>query len=152
MWTINELCTMNQIGVSGQVAMGIFLGILTFLDLMYREIPVWFLGVGGLVVSGIWIYQGDVNWLLILAGAGIGALFLLISYVTKEAFGYADSILILFFGVSLGAWNLLQLLFYAFWLSGIFAMIQMMRKAVTRKSAYPFIPFLTVAYAGVLLL
>ncbi|MDD3360948.1 MAG: prepilin peptidase [Hespellia sp.] len=152
MWTINELCTMNQVGISGQICMGIFLGLLTFLDIMYQEIPVWILVVGGTVVGGIWVVQGGLNWVLVLMGFGVGTVFLLISYLTNQAFGYADSLLILIFGICLGVWNLMELLFYAFWLSAGFAIIQMVRTSFSRKSTYPFIPFLTVAYAGVLLL
>lgn len=152
MWTINELCNMHQIGISGQICMGGFLGILTFLDLMYQKIPVWLIGIGGAIVSGIWIVQGELNMVLVLAGAGVGIAFLLVSFVTREAFGYADSILILIFGISLGVWNLMQLLVYAFSLSAIFAIVQMVRTHFKRNSTYPFIPFLTVAYAGVLLL
>lgn len=152
MWTINELCNMNQIGISGQICMGGFLGILTFLDLMYQKIPVWLITIGGAIVSGIWIVQGKLNWILVLAGAGVGIAFLLVSFVTREAFGYADSILIFIFGISLGVWNQIQLLVYAFSLSAIFAIVQMVRTQFKRNSTYPFIPFLAVAYVGVLLL
>ncbi|MDD3403867.1 MAG: prepilin peptidase [Hespellia sp.] len=152
MWTINELCTMNQIGISGQLCMGMFLGILTFLDLMYRKIPVWIILGGGSIVSILWLVQGKVSGSLVLGGIGVGAVFLLISYLTREAFGYADSLLIIIFGISLGVWNLMQLLTYAFLLSAVFAMIQMVRTSFSRKTAYPFIPFLAVAYAGVMFL
>lgn len=143
---------MNQIGISGQLCMGMFLGILTFLDLMYRKIPVWIILGGGSIVSILWLVQGKVSGSLVLGGIGVGAVFLLISYLTREAFGYADSLLIIIFGISLGVWNLMQLLTYAFLLSAVFAMIQMVRTSFSRKTAYPFIPFLAVAYAGVMFL
>lgn len=134
------------------ILVGIYIGILAILDIKYQRISLRFLLGGSTVLLIMRSVVEPHNLFLSLAGAGIGSLFLLISYITKEAFGYADSILIILLGAVLGLWDVLELLFIAFFLSAGFAMIQMIRHHFSRKTAYPFIPFLAIAYVGVKML
>ena len=72
----------------------------------------------------------------------------IVSRVTDEAFGYGDSILILIMGGFLGFWNILSLLVAAFSMAALFSIFMLIRKKFHRKSAFPFVPFLTAAYIG----
>ena len=82
------------------------------------------------------------------AGAGTGIVFLIISKVTDESFGYGDSILILIMGGFLGFWNILTVLLTAFSMAALFSSFMLIRKKFHRKSAFPFVPFLTASYIG----
>ena len=82
------------------------------------------------------------------AGAGVGIVFLVVSRVTDESLGYGDSILILIMGGFLGFWNILSLLVAAFSMAALFSIFMLLRKKFHRKSAFPFVPFLTAAYIG----
>ena len=80
------------------------------------------------------------------------SLFFIISRSTGEAFGYGDSILILVMGSFLGFWNILSVLTAAFLLAAVFSAVMMASRGFTRKSAFPFVPFLTAAYLGGILI
>ena len=78
----------------------------------------------------------------------MGTVFLAVSKVTEEAFGYGDSVLILIMGGFLGFWDILALLTGAFILAAAFSLILLIRSRFQRKDTFPFVPFLTAAYLG----
>ena len=88
----------------------------------------------------------------IIAGILAGAFFLLISKLTKESFGYGDSILIVIMGAFLGFWSLMSVLFMAFFMAGLFSVIMLLKTKFHKKSKFPFITFLMAAYAGGIIL
>lgn len=88
--------------------------------------------------------------MLWLGGAGVGILFFVVSKFTKEAIGYADSWMILLLGIYLGLWDILWLLSISLIISGIVAVILLIKFKYSRKIAFPFIPFLAIAYIGVM--
>lgn len=102
------------------------------------------------MVYRIWNWEGGA--LLWLGGAGVGALFLAVSRISDEALGYGDSWLILFLGILLGLRDILWLLSMAFMLSGAFSIVLLMRNRYSRKMSFPFVPFLALAYMGVMYL
>ena len=80
---------------------------------------------------------------------GLG--FLAVSKVSGEALGYGDSILITILGIFLGFWNILSVLMAAFLLAAVFSAVMLARRGFTRKSSFPFVPFLAAAYIGAVL-
>lgn len=140
MWTVSQICG------------GVLLFILSGLDIKYKKVPLWLLVGGSALVVCERMLEGNVDWIILMAGASVGILFLFISKITKESLGYADSILIVTFGISLGVWDVLYLLLGAFWLAAIYAGIRLVQHKFSRRTAFPFIPFLTIAYAGMMIL
>ena len=59
--------------------------------------------------------------------------FLLISKLTKESFGYGDSILIVIMGAFLGFWSLMSVLFMAFFMAGLFSVIMLLKTKFHKK-------------------
>lgn len=102
------------------------------------------------VLGGMLFMQKSL-W-LILGGFVMGLLFLGISYLTKESIGYADSWLILILGVYLGLKDMALLLVIAFFLAGLVSLGGVVLKRWKRDGTIAFIPFLTTAYVGVMLL
>ena len=128
----------------------ILLGIAGVMDWKKREVPIWLLILISAVVFIITICCDRVNVWFRLAGAGLGLVFFLISRVTKEAVGYADSWLILVLGIHLGIFFVLQVLFAASFMAAIAAVFYLWKRNWRRSETLPFIPFLVLAYIGVI--
>ena len=79
-------------------------------------------------------------------GAGVGILFLLVSKVTREGFGYGDSWAILALGIYLGLWGVLDVLVGTFCFLAVAALVCLTAKKMSRKHTIPFIPFLAAGY------
>ena len=69
-------------------------------------------------------------------------------WVTKEAIGYGDGLILLFIGISLGFWESLGVLFTG--LLGVFLTSVLVFFCCGRKKGFriPFIPFLFTGMAG----
>ncbi|MCI8293581.1 MAG: prepilin peptidase [Hespellia sp.] len=126
----------------------IILFVIALWDIRYQRLPIWML-IGLLMAAmGCKIIQRDVSIMEIMAGIAVGGCFLAVSKVTREAFGYADSILIVILGVFLGVWDLFILLSVAFLLAALFSFCGLLIGRFSRRLAFPFIPFLTISYVG----
>lgn len=126
----------------------IYLLVLSFIDIKSRKIPVWTLIIG-MMLSIIFQYMaGNTDHILIILGAMTGVVFIITSKMTKEKFGYGDSILILILGIFLGFWNIMYLLFIAFFVSAVYSVILLSVFRKGKKESFPFIPFLTIGYLG----
>lgn len=139
MWNIKE-----------GAALGVLL-VFSYIDIRRRELPAVLLKCCGAAVlvyqllfcrNGIWD---------ILAGAGTGVVFLIISRVTGEKMGYGDSLGIVILGGFLGLWELLEVLTAAFFLLAAGAVITLGIKGMPRRCGLPFFPFLTCGYVVALM-
>lgn len=135
-----------------RVVFAVYLGVLSVMDIRHQRLNLIFLLSGFIPVIAGWLCGNGIHPLLLFTGAGVGAVFLLASRVTGESFGYGDSILILIMGSFLGFWNILSLLTAAFLLAAVFSVIMLIRKRFSRKTAFPFVPFLMIAYTGGIIL
>ena len=129
-----------------------YLGVLTVMDIRHKRLNLLFLLSGFLLVIAGWFFGRDLHPLLWITGSGVGLAFLLASRVTGESFGYGDSLLILIMGGFLGFWDILSVLMAAFLLAAAFSGIMLVRKRFSRKTAFPFVPFLMIAYTGGMIL
>ena len=128
----------------------ILLGIAGVMDWKKREVPVWLLILISAAVFPITICCNSVNIWYRLSGAALGLTFFLVSRVTKEAVGYADSWLILILGIHLGIFLALQVLFAASLMAAVVAVFYLWKRNWRRSETLPFIPFLVLAYIGVI--
>lgn len=129
-----------------------YLGVLTVMDIRNKRLNLLFLLSGFLLMTAGFFCKREIHPLLLATGAGVGIVFLLASRVTGESFGYGDSILIMIMGGFLGFWDILSLLTAAFLLAAVFSVIMLVRKKFNRKTAFPFVPFLMIAYTGGMIL
>lgn len=127
----------------------ILLGIVGVIDWKKREIPIGMLVIMGAAILFFGICCKDVSIWYRLSGAMLGVVFFLVSKFTKEAIGYGDSWLILLLGAHLGIFRVLQLLFAASLMSSIFAVFYLWKHRWKRNATLPFVPFLVIAYIGV---
>lgn len=87
-----------------------------------------------------------------IGGILLGLLFIGISKLTREGFGYGDSILIMILGIYIGIWDLIYVLVIAFSLTAICSIFILIKFRFHRQKVLPFVPFLTVGYMSFLLL
>jgi leader peptidase (prepilin peptidase)/N-methyltransferase len=81
------------------------------------------------------------------AGAVVGLVFMVISKVTEEKIGYGDSLLILALGIFLGFWKVMIVTLIAFFGSALCAIIMVSCMKKSRKTSFPFVPFIAISYA-----
>ena len=89
--------------------------------------------------------------LSILGGIAIGLFFVYLSYITEEKIGYGDSWLIGILGVYLGGTELLELMLIASLAASVCSLGYCACHGWNRNHTLPFIPFMLVAFVGVLL-
>ena len=97
------------------------------------------------------VFVDDTIWST-LGGAAVGISFFFISKYSRESVGYGDSWLILLLGIFLGGKIVVEVLFVASFLAALFSIGYGLVRGWNRKNTIPFIPFLAVAYVGVVLL
>ena len=90
-----------------QIAFAVFLVVLAVADVRKKRLPLLLLLSGGFFIIAQSFCDRDISVISLAAGGMTGVLFLFVSMITKEAFGYGDSILILIMGTFLGFWDIL---------------------------------------------
>lgn len=131
-----------------RIVFALYLVILTVMDLKRRKLKLSVLLAGGIFIPAEVFCSSGVSPVYLAAGGAVGAVFLGISKITEESFGYGDSILILIMGCFIGFWDILTLLMAAFMMAAVFSLVLLIRGRFRRKDSFPFVPFLTAAYIG----
>ena len=126
----------------------VYIAALAVMDFKYRKLPLKTLLSGLFIAAAGCLCGREISPVLLATGGCMGIVFLLISRVSGESFGYGDSILILIIGIFLGFWNLMYLLLGAFSMAAVFSAVMMIKHRFNRKSSFPFVPFLAAAYLG----
>ena len=136
---------------------GVFLLLCTYTDLRYRCIyrkivlgMIIFSIMGHLVncavgQSGHAESAGEAA-VSVLLGIIPGAVCFLISFLTREAFGYGDCMTVTACGVALGAEKTVELLTAGFLFSSVWAVFLFVFRKAGLKKEFPFLPFLSMAY------
>ena len=131
-----------------QLLFAVYMIVLMLMDIKWKKLSLAALMSGFIILTAGFLCGRNIHVMLLAAGAGVGIVFMVVSRVTEEAFGYGDSILILIMGGFIGFWNILSLLVAAFSMAALFSIFMLLRKKFHKKSAFPFVPFLTAAYIG----
>ena len=126
----------------------VYIAALAVMDFKYIKLPLKTLLSGLFIAAAGCLCGREISPVLLATGGCMGIVFLLISRVSGESFGYGDSILILIIGIFLGFWNLMYLLLGAFSMAAVFSAVMMIKHRFNRKSSFPFVPFLAAAYLG----
>lgn len=129
----------------------LYLGVLAILDWKMKKIPLGLIVIGMVFGCGFQLIYKELPFLLVVTGGAVGLVFLAVSKVTEEAFGYGDSMVIGVLGIYLGFWNLLSMLVLTFILAAMTAMYVLTKQKFHRKSVLPFVPFLACSYILILL-
>lgn len=99
-----------------------------------------------LAMGILWAIFGDsALFLYRLAGLLSGGLLLLLAFFSQEAIGLGDAVLFLALGIWLGLWESLLLLTASLVLAALAGIFLWIRKK-SMKQAFPFVPFVLIAY------
>ena len=112
----------------------VYIAALAVMDFKYRKLPLKTLLSGLFIAAAGCLCGREISPVLLATGGCMGIVFLLISRVSGESFGYGDSILILIIGIFLGFWNLMYLLLGAFSMAAVFSAVMMIENRFNRKS------------------
>ncbi len=132
----------------------VYLTVLGIMDIKERKLPVWLLGVSGILAFCV-AMLGRLNWgsgvssalLEVILGMLPGAFLLAMAFLTKKI-GYGDGIVLLQLGCIYGYMHSLAFLCVSLFLLSIVAMIFLASKKVKNDTPLPYIPFLAVTFAG----
>lgn len=131
------------------VAWFMYLLALSIGDVKHLSVSKLSLMYGG-VLTAISIYIEGLDRGNVIIGGVLGLGFILVSKSTREALGYGDSIMITMVALRFGGYVAIYTLGGAFAMAAIFGVIRRWRKGV--NSEVPFLPFLTMACTGSMLL
>lgn len=131
---------------TGRIAGFCILVLLSYTDIRSRQVSAKLLICSNIAAVLYHLCVRQMNAWVIAGGAAAGALFLLLSKVTREGIGFGDSWAILILGIYLGIWKLTEVLCAAFVMLGVFSAIVLCRNKMSRKCTLPFFPFLTGGY------
>ena len=132
--------------------MFLFLLLCSISDVRTRKIPTVLLIAMSLVTVLLSLIFTRYGIAKITGGALIGTIFWLVSKYSKEAIGYGDSWVISLMGIHLGGICVLEVTVTAFFLTGLVSLAGIVFKKWKKAVTLPFVPFLTVAYVGVILI
>lgn len=120
----------------------LFLGFCSLTDIRRKiiyTIPCFVVAGIGLIFHIILL---DTTWWNQFAGIILGLILLVLSFITGEAIGKGDALVVIALGFVLDAIMILHIIFCAFVLVDIFAVIGGLVKKIKFKSTLQFIPFL----------
>ena len=122
------------------------------LDWRKGEVSLVSLALFGAAGIGLNVWLGYQSFLEAAGGAGLGVLLLLTAFLTREAIGFGDGLLLLVTGIYLGFWENLNLLFLGAVLSAVILGAGMLANKVKLKDRVPLVPFLLLGFIGRLFL
>lgn len=131
---------------------GVVLSILAIEDISKQKVSLCII-LSGFILAAVF-FAGGISggvW-SVLAGAGPGVSLLILGYVTRGSIGYGDGLTVIFLGMSLGFLKVSCVLLSALFLAVFYSGCMLILRKYNMKSRLPFLPFLTLAYLGVMLI
>lgn len=134
------------------IIVAVFLIMAAYRDWKTKQVSLRLLLLMALVITVLrFMVIEDSVWATV-GGMAIGMGFFAASKCTREAIGYGDSWLIFLLGIYLGGRVLLEVVFAASLFASLFSIFYCFRHGWNKKQGFPFVPFLTAAYLGVVFL
>lgn len=126
----------------------LFLAVLAAQDIREKKISVYKLFVSAAMAVIYWFFKGGLSWRELLGSMIPGIILLLLSIITKENIGYGDGLTVAVLGLWTGIWFSFYVLCVGLMLSGICAVIYLIKK---KRETIPLIPFLLIGMEVVLI-
>ena len=120
-------------------------------DIKKKSIPLPLIVGGGIVLLFLSLLDHNMNWMVSILGAVLGAVLLLLSKILRGAIGVGDGLVVLLVGFVMGIYGGCVVLFYSLFLASLFSIVMLCLKKLKKKDSIPFIPFLFISYLGVFL-
>lgn len=142
---------MNQLQIIISIILFLWLLLCSIQDIKKKEINIYLILAGFLVLLIGTIRNGEFNFLYRLGGMSLGIILLCISFITKGQIGVGDGLIVCITGLCLGFSKNAMLLVISLFGSAIFSIVLLAFKLAGRKKTIPFVPFILFGYMGVLI-
>lgn len=116
-------------------------------DLKWKEIPIWLLGGGTILLAAEGIWGKNLVSLSTLTGVLIGIALIALAGLFRNHIGSADGVIFLWAGLALGGWDTLWLLTVTLFLICLCGSVWMFLKK-RRRAELPMVPFVLLVYTG----
>lgn len=137
---------MLQMIGSQYILTGIYLVLCAYTDIRFRYIDWKAAAVITVLSAAIHLSAGTADTFSVVLSLIPGSCCFMVSFLTKEGFGYGDSLSVLVCGVTLGMEAAMELLMMGLGLAAVWAMGLCLLKKADGKSEFPFIPFLLASF------
>lgn len=134
--------------IARAAGLGILLVPCTVTDIRKREIPTWYVLLFGALAVVCQLVAGMENVWEMLVGVLPGALFLVVSFLSKGKVGAGDGILLLAMGIFSGIGFTLTVTLYALISAAVIGGLILIIRRRPRNEQLPFVPFLTASAAA----
>lgn len=131
------------------LVVGAWLGILSYWDFKYKQIPLWYSLIGALVGAVFLLFERTDGMGFILSLLP-GVIALVMAWITREAIGYGDGVVMLVLGLYLTFSQIVFLVMAAILFAGTVALLLLVIRKKSGKYRMAFVPFLAVAYGFLL--
>ncbi len=128
---------------------GIMIGLLllcSLQDMKKKKISLWFILLGGVLISISIPFCDSIPLIDRLGGFAIGLVVIIISLATVGKIGMGDALILCVTGLGLGFWGNLELFAAALFLAAIISIVLLSVRLADRKKSIPFVPFLFAGY------
>ncbi len=129
----------------------LFLLFCAFFDLRTKQIPLSVLLIFGAIITGLALMNGTLLHRSVWPKLMPGVVFLLIAFMTKQAVGYGDGVVILLIGILLGVGQCIAVIFIGLILCSLMSLLILVFRRGGRQTQLPFMPFLLTAWGVVLI-
>lgn len=120
-------------------------------DIKTMKISVFGIGLFAIIGMILSVFHPKFSIIEILGGVVIGIALLFISWISHDAIGKGDGLLLATCGLYLGFWRNMILLFYGLLLASIVSGMLLITRQFKRKQRIPFVPFLLCVYLGMVI-
>lgn len=127
----------------------LFLIINTYWDMKRRRVLLWSIVLFGISGIGLVLWFKNVSILSSMGGLAFGLLIGGCGYISRQAIGYGDGLVITVCGVYLGFVQVFAMVFYGLLFCSFLSMILIAAKKRTYKTQVPFLPYLLAGYVYV---
>lgn len=131
-----------------KVIVFVYLCILGILDSRERQIPVLLLGIGGVMLAGVGIYQciyDELGWIEMMTGIIPGFFMILVARFTQKA-GLGDGVVLIQLGICMGFHKVLLLLCFSMFLLSVVCIVLLITRKVRKETQMPYLTFLATTF------
>lgn len=123
-----------------------FLGINAVTDMKKRQISLFTVPL--FIIAGIayQLWNEKADWVSLSAGIALAFFLLGLSFLSKQAIGFGDGLVVLVCAVFLGFAKSIVLVMGGFLLASFAGVVLLICKRANKKTPLPFVPFLMISY------
>ncbi len=145
-WRANNI--MDKYHIIINIILVLYLLYSSYTDIRTQRIPLKLSIIVGLcntIINILCAHNIKVAIMTMIYGCIVGAVLLLLAFITKEDIGYGDGIVMLLIGLSTGIKRTFLICCLSFVLTAFYACLLLLYKK-NRKLTIPFLPFICISY------